>query len=124
MSTEPATTAQILGVVATGTLLALAYQAAAVIRTRRARRGPEPSATLPPRTLVRLDFTVGGTTCRLVTDHPIQPADLQAVRAHLVRTRGPIAGHNGVVSLIEAVAANEARDLDADLAALTDGGQR
>ena len=41
MSTEPATTAQILGIVATGTLLALAYQAAAAIRTRRARRGPK-----------------------------------------------------------------------------------
>lgn len=106
----------------TASAAALIGWAACAVRRRRPVAST-PVETPQPAPLATIDFTVGDDTYTLATDHPVQPDDLRAVFVCLVRTHGPIAGHNGVVSLIEAVAANEARDLDTDLEQL-DGWAR
>lgn len=113
-------------------LTALATWAPGAIRRHRDRKNsittPAPAAEAGPaveqRTLTSIDFTVAGTTYTFTTDHPIQPADLQAAFTCLARSHGPLHAHLGIRSLIDAVVTREADSLDADLANLTaDGGE-
>ena len=60
-------------------------------------------------------------TLVLGDDQPQQAEDLKAVRLFLVQQFGPPLGRHAYYQTLDAIAAHEARDLDAELAALGGG---
>lgn len=60
-------------------------------------------------------------TLVLGDDQPLKAEDLEAVRRFLVQQFGPPLGRHAYYQTLDAISAHEARDLDAELAALGGG---
>lgn len=85
-----------------------------------------PEATQAPVVPCPTHITVHVTSDTCVTlvlgdDQPLQADDLEAVRRFLVQQFGPPLGRHAYYQTLDAIAAHEARDLDAELAALGGG---
>lgn len=69
----------------------------------------------PTRRFTTIDVTVGDNKLTFVTDHPAQPADIQAVHRLMCHAHGPVVAALVASRLTAAIAEHEAADLDAEL---------